>query len=252
MKNYLMSGGATGIGAAIKTLLRAAGHNVVVMDVKDADITVDLADPASRSAAIAQARSHFSGGLDGVITCAGVASHFPDTGKIISINYFGTTELVDGVADLLTAGGRVVLISSNSAPMCQAPDLVEAMLGNDESIAVAAAADHTGHNCYSGSKQAVARWMKAVSGGFAKRGITINAVAPGYIETPMTASVAADPNYGDSIRQFVESIPAGRAGLPSDIANLVEFLLSDKAGFICGSLIFIDGGHDAMFRPNAI
>lgn len=252
MKTYLMSGGATGIGAAIKTMLRNAGHRVVVIDLKDADINVDLADLNARAEAIATARQLCSNGLDGVITCAGVASHFPDTGKIISINYFGTTQLVDGVADLLSAGGRVVLISSNSAPMCQSPDLVEAMLGNDESVAVAAAAGETGHNCYSGSKQAVARWMKAVSGGYAKRSITINAVAPGFIETPMTASVAADPNYGDSIRKFVESIPAGRAGLPSDIANLVEFLLSDRASFICGSLIFIDGGHDAMFRPDAI
>lgn len=252
MKSYLMSGGATGIGAAIKNCLREAGHRVVVMDLKDADITVDLSDTASRAAAIAQAREQFSEGLDGIITCAGVASHFPDSGKIISINYFGTTELVAGTADLLREGGRVVLISSNSAPQCTAPELVEAMLSDDEAVAVSAAKDQSGHNCYSGSKQAVARWMKAVSGEYARRGITINAIAPGYIETPMTAAVANDPTYGDAIRQFVASIPAGRPGLPEDVANLVEFLLSDKASFICGALLFVDGGHDAMFRPDII
>lgn len=252
MKNYLMSGGATGIGAAIKQLLRDRGHRVVVMDLKEADITVDLADSASRAAAIAEARQQFSSGLDGIITCAGVASHFPDTGKIISINYFGTTELVEGLADLLVEGGRVVLISSNSAPQCQAPQLVEAMLGNDEAVAVAAASGESGHNCYSGSKQAVARWMKSVSASYARRGITINAVAPGYIETPMTQAVANDATYGEAIRQFVASIPAGRPGLPEDVANLVEFLLSDKASFVCGALLFVDGGHDAMFRPDQI
>lgn len=83
-------------------------------------------------------------------------------------------------------------------------------------------------------------------------GITINAVAPGYIETPMTQAVANDATYGEAIRQFVASIPAGRPGLPEDVANLVEFLLSDKASFVCGALLFVDGGHDAMFRPDQI
>jgi NAD(P)-dependent dehydrogenase (short-subunit alcohol dehydrogenase family) len=63
--------------------------------------------------------------------------------------------------------------------------------------------------------------------------------------------VAQSENYGDAIRKFVASIPAGRPGTPEDIANLVLFLLSDKASFIAGSVLFADGGHDAMFRPEA-
>lgn len=109
----------------------------------------------------------------------------------------------------------------------------------------------SGHDCYSGSKQAVARWMRKKAPEFARRGIGFNAVAPGYIETPMTQEVAQSESYGDAIRQFVASIPAGRPGLPEDVANLVMFLLSPQASFIAGSLIFVDGAHDAMFRPDS-
>ena len=87
---------------------------------------------------------------------------------------------------------------------------------------------------------------------YAAAGVRMNAVAPGYIETPMTAVVAENPEYGESIRAFKASIPLGRAGEPEDIAHLVEFLLSPQAEFICGSMIFADGGHDAQFRPDSI
>ena len=66
----------------------------------------------------------------------------------------------------------------------------------------------------------------------------------------MTEAVAEDPNYGDAIRQFVASIPVGRPGLPQDMANAVNFLFSEEAAFICGSVLFVDGGHDAMLRPD--
>jgi NAD(P)-dependent dehydrogenase (short-subunit alcohol dehydrogenase family) len=66
----------------------------------------------------------------------------------------------------------------------------------------------------------------------------------------MTAAVKDDPNYGDAIRQFVASIPVGRPGLPEDMAKAVSFLCSDDAAFICGTVLFVDGGHDAMMRPD--
>lgn len=77
----------------------------------------------------------------------------------------------------------------------------------------------------------------------------MNAIAPGYIETPMTQAVAKNPQYGDAIKQFVDSIPAGRPGTPEDIARLVTFLLQPESDFIAGSVIFVDGAHDAMMRP---
>ena len=251
MATYIISGGATGIGAATRQLLKAAGHEVISVDIKDGDVYADLGDPASREAAIREVAKGWPI-IDGLITCAGVASHFPDPGKILAINYFGTRGLIEGLKPNIRQGGRLVAISSNSAPMCQNPALIDALLANDETLALDLAQSSHGHDCYAGSKQAVARWMRSVAPTYAQSGIAFNAVAPGYIETPMTAEVAASAEYGEAIQQFVASIPIGRPGQPDDVARLIEFLLSPAAGFIAGSLIFCDGAHDALMRPDGL
>jgi len=248
MAKFLLTGGATGIGAATRSALVADGHTVITLDIKGGDYEVDLGDPESRHRTLQAVKQDHSQ-LDGLVTCAGVASHFPDKEKILSINYWGTVEIIEGLKDILAPDARIVAISSNSAPQCTRPELVDAMLNNDLDSAMRLARDASGHDCYSGSKQAVARWVRRAAPEYARDGIGINAIAPGYIETPMTQAVAESPGYGDAIRQFVESIPAGRPGTPDDVAGLIVFLLSASADFIAGSLIFIDGAHDAMFRP---
>ena len=252
MGTYTLTGGATGIGAAIKQRLIDQGHRVLVVDIKDADIVADLSTPEGRQRAIDGIRQSAADGLDGLITCAGLASHVPDRALIAKVNYYGTTELVAGLKDLVAQKqGGIVLISSNSAPMCQSPAFVELLLDGEPEQALAAAEALAGQEVYSGSKQAVARWMRRHIRDYAGAGIRLNAVAPGYTETPMTQAVAADPTYGEAIKQFVASIPMGRPGQPEDMADLVEFLFSDKARFICGSVLFVDGGHDAMLRPDS-
>jgi NAD(P)-dependent dehydrogenase (short-subunit alcohol dehydrogenase family) len=248
---YALTGGATGIGAAIKQRLRDTGHRVIVADLKDADVNADLSTTEGRNTAIAAIRELAADGLDGLITSAGVASHVPNRALIASVNYFGSVDLVEGLKDLLAkTQGSIVLVSSNSAPSCQQHEYLDALLAGDEQLAGSKAADITGQEAYSGSKQALARWMRRNTPALAATGITINAIAPGYTETPMTQAVANDPAYGDAIKQFLASIPLGRPGLPEDMANMVEFLLSDKASFVCGSVLFVDGGHDAMLRPD--
>ncbi len=251
MATYIMTGGASGIGAATRNLLTEQGNTVVTLDIRDADFLADLGDGQQRQDAIDALKQAYPR-IDGLITCAGVASHFPDPGKILAINYFGTRMIVEGLADTIAPGGRIVAISSNSAPMCHNEALVAALLDNDPEKAQELAAASNGHDCYAGSKQAVARWMRQVAPDFARRGIAFNAVAPGYIETPMTAAVAQSPEYGEAIKAFVGSIPIGRAGQPEDVARLIHFLLSPAAGFIAGSLIYCDGAHDALMRPDGL
>jgi NAD(P)-dependent dehydrogenase (short-subunit alcohol dehydrogenase family) len=251
MGTYVLTGGATGIGAATKQHLQDTGHRVITVDIKDADHVADLGDSVAREDVIGRIKSDHSS-LDGLITCAGVASHFPDPAKIVAINFFGSQALIAGLSDLMSSGARIVAISSNSAPMCSNEALVEAMLALDEAHAMSLAADTNGHECYAGSKQAIARWMRKVAPEYAKRGIAFNAIAPGYIETPMTAAVAQDETYGELIKEFVASIPIGRPGQPEDVANLISFLLSPEGCYIAGSLIYCDGGHDAMMRPEGL
>ena len=252
MATYVLTGGATGIGAAIKARLKAAGHRLVVLDLRDADIEVDLSEASQRQAAITALLEILPESIEGIITCAGVASHFPDLKKILSINYTGSIEIINGLRQRLAPGSSVVMVSSNSAPLCQKPELVELLLEDQLQNIDAMLPEVSGHDCYSGSKQAVAKWMRKHAPEFAGQGIRLNAIAPGYTETAMTKAVADDPQYGDAIRQFVASIPMQRPGYPEDMADAVEFLLSDKASFVAGSMLYIDGGHDAMFRPKSI
>lgn len=251
MKTYAMTGGASGIGAAIKQSLLDAGHRLIVVDVANADIEADLSTAQGRSGAVDAIATAAPDGLDGFVACAGLGSHVPNLPLIARVNYYGTVELVEGLRDLLALKkGAVVLISSNSAPMDTNPDYVTALLEGSEDSVLAQLESMEGQTVYSGSKQAVARWMRRNTAGYAAQGIRLNAVAPGYTETPMTAAVADNPSYGDAIRQFVESIPVGRPGAPQDMAKAVNFLLSDDASFMCGAVLFVDGGHDAMMRPD--
>ena len=253
MSTIALTGGATGIGRAIRDSLSNAGHNLIVIDLKDADIEADLSSSEGRKAAVDGVKAKAPEGLDALITCAGVGSHIPDGALIASVNYYGSVQLVEGLkSSLEQRGGSVIMISSNSAPQCQSAELIEAFLEGDEEKARQIAGTVRGHDVYSGSKQAVARWLRRHAPAYAADGVRMNAVAPGYIETPMTAVVADNPEYGDSIRAFKASIPVGRPGTPEDIAHVVDFLLSPQAGFICGSVIFADGGHDASFRPDTI
>lgn len=249
---YALTGGATGIGAAIKQQLIADGHKLIVVDIKNADVIADLASIDGRDKAIAAIKLAAPDGLDGFVPCAGIAPVVTPSSLIVSVNYFGAINLLEGLKSLLIKrAGSVVLVSSNSAPMGSDEQTVDAMLDGDESAACKRADEVAiGQSAYGASKLALARWMRRNTAEYAQAGIRLNAVAPGVIQTPMTDQVTADPIYGQLIKDFAASIPVGRSGTPQDIANAVCFMLSDKASFMVGSVMFVDGGHDAMLRSD--
>lgn len=250
MSTYAMTGGATGIGAAIKQRLRDEGNEVIVVDIKDADIIADLSTQEGRQSAVNAIKTAAVDGLDGLITCAGLGSNVPNHPLITQVNYFGTVELIEGLKDKLAArNGAVVLVSSNSAPMNRSPDFVDLLFAGDQDGALAMSKSIEAQEVYSGTKKAVARWMRAKVPEYAAAGVRMNAIAPGYTQTPMTEQVENDPTYGPAIKEFMASIPVGFPGTPTDQAAATSFLLSAEARFICGSVLFVDGGHDAMFRP---
>ena len=256
MGKYAITGGCTGIGAALTQRLRTDGHEVLVVDIRDdADIQADLSCADGRVAASDALRKAASDGLDGFVPCAGVGPHVDPPDLVARLNYFGVHAITEGARGLLAQRrGAVVLISSNSAPMDNHHDITDMMLAGDEAGVCAAvnAVDPKampGQAAYASSKRALAIWMRQVCGDWAKRdGIRCNAVAPGYTETPMTDAGSADPRYRQSMVDFRETIPLGPAK-PAQIASAVCFLLSEEASNCCGSVFFVDGGTDAMLRP---
>jgi NAD(P)-dependent dehydrogenase (short-subunit alcohol dehydrogenase family) len=103
---------------------------------------------------------------------------------------------------------------------------------------------------YAASKIALSRWVRrhAVTAQWAGAGIRLNALAPGAIMTPMLEEQLADPVEAKAVREF--PIPIGGFGDAGQLADWVVFMLSDSADFLCGSVVFVDGGSDAYFRPD--
>ena len=101
MKTYALTGGASGIGAAIKQHLIDEGHKVIAIDINNADIKADLSSEEGRQAAIEAVSSAATDGLDGIVACAGVGSHIENLALIPSVNYFGAVALVEGLRDQL-------------------------------------------------------------------------------------------------------------------------------------------------------
>jgi len=250
-KIYTITGGATGIGAALKQKLRDRGDVVIVVDIKDADIIADLSTDAGRNQAIAGIMERAPGGLDGFIPCAGLGPSVKPCDLITRVNFFGAVSLIQGLQPLLKMRkGSVVAISSNSASLPgHNKDYVKALLAEDETLACKIIAGFDGQSAYGGSKYALAVWMRKHAPLFMKDGVRMNAVAPGITQTAMTDQVFRDPTWGDAIRQFNDLTPCGSMASPDMIAAAILFLLDPVSEFVCGSVLFVDGGTDALLRP---
>src|SRR5438067_13159352 len=140
MGTIVVTGSASGMGATTSARLSRGGHRVIGVDLKDADVVADLSLPEGRQAAIEGVMSRAGGALDGLVTFAGLAGRPGRPGSlVVSVNYFGTVELLAGLRPLLAAAGdaAAVAISSNSTT-CQPGfdlQLVDACLAGDEAAA---------------------------------------------------------------------------------------------------------------------
>jgi NAD(P)-dependent dehydrogenase (short-subunit alcohol dehydrogenase family) len=257
MRTVVVTGSASGMGAATRARLEADGQRVIGVDLRDADVVADLGTPEGRRAAVDAVAEQAGGAVDGLVTWAGLAGLTDVPGSLLaSVNYFGTVALLEGLRPLLAAGERpaAVAISSNSTT-CQPGvplDLVELCLAGDEAAARAAADEAGSLATYPASKTAVARWARrqAPTEGWAGAGITLNVVAPGAVETPMLQATRDDPTIG----QFVDAfpVPVGRKATADELAAFVQFLLGPDARFFCGSVVFVDGGTDALLRADDV
>lgn len=254
MRTAAVTGAASGIGKAIRARLEAEGWRVIGVDLRDVEVGCDLASERGRRLAVDGVAGLSGGRLDGAVACAGVGPQFEPRETIPKVNFFGAVSFLDGLRPLLAAGvsPAAVAISSNSITAAPGADgaLCRACLDGDEDRAAVEAGALHGSIAYAGSKLALARWVrrKAPSPEWAGQGIRLNAVAPGPVLTPLLQAGLDDPTFGPAIRAF--PVPLGAMAAPEHVAPAVSFLLGDGARFVCGAILFADGGTDALMFPD--
>ncbi|MGF7120288.1 SDR family oxidoreductase [Rhodococcus sp. BE178] len=257
---YAVTGSASGMGRAVVDKLTAAGHTVIGVDLSAAEVVADLSTVAGRSHAVREVLSRAGGRLDGAVLAAGVgpapgADRLPLIG---AVNYLGVVELLDGWRPALAASGRakVVVFGSNSTTVTPAVPrrTINAFLSADVDRAVRSVrwfGKGAAPILYAGSKTAVTRWARrhATAEQWAGAGIRLNVLAPGAIMTPLLEEQLATPSEAKTVRRF--PVPVGGFGDAGQLGDWVVFMLSDAADFLCGSVVFVDGGSDAYFRADS-
>ena len=233
-KQVLISGGTGGIGRAVALAFAAQGNQVVATGVSAAEVEAASRDKAGvsirneildvrSSEQIAQLIATFSR-LDVLVNCAGIirrggTEHDPTVfAEVLEVNLTGTMRLCTAARPLLKESGGCVL---NTASMLS-------FFGSGVAPA------------YSASKGGIAQLTKSLAIAWAADGIRVNAIAPGWIETPLTEPLTSDPARRQAI---IDRTPLARWGRPEDVAGAALFLCSPAAAFITGVVLPVDGGY---------
>lgn len=258
---YAISGASSGIGAKTKELLLQRGHEVINIDLKDGDICVNLASEEGRQEAVDTLHKMHPEGLDGIICNPGVSGACGNLPLIISLNYFGTVALARGVYDLLCKKkGSCVVTASNTisqgAGRMDIADLLNNIGDEKRVLSLVSQMDSSnlsvGNSLYVSTKYALARWVRRVSASWAANGVRINAVAPGNVNTTMTATMST------SAKMALNALPIptkyGQECLmdADEIAEVMVFLASDAARGVNGNVMFVDGGTDALLNSEKV
>ncbi len=232
MKTAVVTGGGSGIGRAVAERLRADGFHVATIDLnasaEDFAHTADVTDRAQVDAALTAIRAQLgpvsilvnAAGLDGFKRFTDIT--FAEWQRVVDVNLNGVFHCVQAILpDMIEAGwGRIVNISSSSTHSGTA---------------------YMAH--YVAAKSAVNGLTKSLALEFGPAGITVNAVPPGFIDTPMLRNAESRGVLGD-VQATIEATPVRRIGRPEDIAAACAFLISEEAGYITGQILGVNGGRN--------
>ena len=258
---YAVTGGSSGIGAAVVELLKKDGNEVINIDLKNGDICANLATVEGRQATIDGLYERCPDGLDGIVCNAGVSGSCGNYELVISLNYFGTVKLARGVYELLKKkhGSVVVTVSNTISQGTGRMDIVDLLnnVGDEQRIrsivsTLGTANQTVGQSMYMATKYALARWVRRISASWAANGVRVNAVAPGNVRTAMTDSLSDAAKYAVSALPIPVRYGSDALMDPSEIAESMKFLLSDAARGVNGIILFTDGGTDALLNSEKV
>lgn len=253
MSTIVVTGAASGIGAATRERLSGEGHRVIGVDRNETDVVADLGSAEGRLAAVEKIRAACDGTLDGVVSAAGLGPY--DEAKAVArVNFFGAVAMLDDLRDMLAKGTEpsAVAISSIGAVFADLmiPEFIEACLNGNEAAAQTAIEGRDGNTAYVNAKHALALAVRRRAQSWAELGIRLNAVAPGSTETPMLDRLHADPVMREPVKAL--PIPMGRTAPSIELASAIAFLLGPDARYVHGIILHVDGGSDAIIRPDAL
>ncbi|MGW5239711.1 3-oxoacyl-ACP reductase FabG [Monashia sp. NPDC004114] len=228
-RNVLVTGGNRGIGLAIAKAFAEAGDNVIITHRSGEPpeglrgVRCEVTDTASVDAAFTEAEQIFGGPVEVLVANAGITKDTllmrmsdDEFDSVIDTNLAGAFRCARRAATgmIRKRRGRIVLISS-----------VVGLYGSP------------GQTNYAASKSGLVGLARSITRELGGRGITANVVAPGFIDTEMTAVLPDDQK-----KAYLASIPAGRFATPEEVASVVRFVASDDAAYISGAVIPVDGG----------
>ena len=254
-RTYLVTGAASGIGAATADLLRSQGRDVISLDRHRADICVDLATADGRADAVRQVRA-YGRGLDAVIACAAIFDSIPETA---SINYFGVVDVLAELRPVLemSPAPRVAVMGAWAGMLTVAEPVVEACLAGDEPLAQRAVAETTGDDrravVYSSTKRALMRWVRraAVQPAWGGKGILLNALVPCTVDTAMVANVLETQAAREQWHRDLPTLQS-RLARPEEVAEFLAFLTSEQNRLMVGQVVFADLGRELITRGESI
>ncbi|MGC0367407.1 NAD(P)-dependent dehydrogenase (short-subunit alcohol dehydrogenase family) [Rhodococcus sp. 27YEA15] len=254
----VVTGSASGIGAALAERLRPT-HRVIGIDLAGADIEVDLGTSDGRRSAIDEVHRLSEGALDVVVAAAGIGPTGRRPSQLVAVNYFGTVEILMGLRPLLSQGidPTALAVCSNTISCHRNPvpeHLVQLCLDGDEVKAKRAADEELNSDVsYPVSKIAQMRWMRAqaISADWIGAGIRLNGLAPGNTDTAMFAERFTDGEFASNATAVMAAVPAGRTLTADEVAGVAHFLVGPDGAPFVGSVVFCDGGYDALLNPTS-
>jgi NAD(P)-dependent dehydrogenase (short-subunit alcohol dehydrogenase family) len=249
----VLTGAASGLGSAIRRRLEAEGCGVVGVDLQGEDVVADLGTPAGRVAAMNAVLERTGRIIDGLVLCAGLGPDDAPAPRLVSVNYYGSVAVLDGLRPGLAAGSSpaAVAVVPNTIGITPVSDitLIEALAEEGEVAAGKVAEGFDSADVHAMTKIALVRAVRQRALEWGRSGIRLNVVARGPFAAP-PRSTPEHPSFGSLAE--VLPIPLERRAGPDDIAGVVAFLLGPDASMVHGSVLFSDGGTDALLRPDNI